>query len=140
MSENTSRIYVIAAPIIKTGWPWEQRIKRIRKLLPDVTLTGWEHLPEAFKAIPRAEQPARLARALAGAVVVAGCLHDRWWIGPRALEEIRAFLDQRKNVYIYAAGQLTPWEQCSIARPDDAPRLTPLEILAPASTKETAWA
>lgn len=77
MTTTTPPVYVIAAPIIKTGWPWDQRIKRIRQLLPDVKLTGWEHLPAAFKAIPRTEQPARLARALVGAVVVAGCLHDR---------------------------------------------------------------
>lgn len=132
-TKTSPPVYLIAAPHNRAGRLWDHRLTRIRALVPHVTVTDWSKLPAPFRAIPSADQPARLAKALTGAIVVPWTMQDRLWIGRHALKEIAAFVAEDKTVYVFTGSKLTRWQECAVTRPDVGPRYTPIEIITEAA-------
>lgn len=126
-------VYLIASPAVRKGDRWARWTAELEKLLPGLKLITWRELPENFTGIPAAERPARLARALRGAIVLPDKRHGRRWIGHVAAAEARAFAAAGKPVLVYAEGRLSAWPDCRLVEDQaDAPKFTPVEVLIPA--------
>jgi hypothetical protein len=134
INHTTAPTYLIASPSLRTGARrrWHRLRAELAALLSDTALVCWPDLPRPFRNVPREDRPARLAVALAAAVVVPDKVHDRRWIGRTALAEVRAFTAAGKPVAVYAAGELVAWDACKVVRnADGAPEFTPVEIVVP---------
>lgn len=126
--------YLIVSPGLRNGAGrrWERLRPELEELLPGVSLIDWTGLPSQFADIPRENRPARLARALAAAIVVPDKLRGRRWVGLTAAAEADAFAAAGKPVTVFADGALFPWAACALRSGDvGAPEFTPVEVIAP---------
>jgi hypothetical protein len=126
-------VYLIASPGLRsTRTRWDRQLAELTALFPGARLIGWDDLPAAFRDVPPAERPARLALALAAAVVVPDKLGHppHRWIGRTALAEAQAFAAAGKPVHAYMAGQLVRWDECElIANAPGHPDRKPVELI-----------
>lgn len=128
-------VYIIASPGLRsTRFRWPRQLAELRALLPDARLISFPDLPEAFAAVPQEERPARLARALSAAIACPDKLGKppSRFVGPVAVAEAAAFLEAGKPVNLYAAGRLSPWEECELVPAGSPRRGRRTEVLLPA--------